>query len=173
MKSLALFNKKSIVPFKKIHIEATEFWGDNTYMRELRIPAGTFAIGACHKFEHASVMISGSLYMWTPQTGTKFLSGYHPTIAKPGIQRVGYFLEDTIWVTSHHIESSVDKSEIVEWLTVKSLDDYKKYLMENSIEHALDISTLDDDNVPSWARNIANADARLLPYTTPYASRRA
>ena len=70
------------------------------YARELFIPAGVMLVGEIHKTEHINVCSKGRILVATEE-GALEINAPYIVVAKPGIKRVGYALEDTIWVTFH------------------------------------------------------------------------
>jgi hypothetical protein len=103
----------------------TEYFANGVYVREVVVPAGTFAIGGLHKFDHISIMVSGSLSMWTEYDGLQRLSGYNVVNAKAGVKRAGVFLEETKWVTAH--ANPENRDDMLEYLTVPTYKDFKKF----------------------------------------------
>jgi len=103
-------------------VQVNEYRADSVYCRETIIPAGTFAIGMLHKFEHMSIMLEGELVMWTSKDGLKHLSGYNIAVAPPGMKRAGFILKDTKWLTVHSLPC---EEEPKDFLTASS---YKEYL---------------------------------------------
>lgn len=70
------------------------------YMRELYIPKGTLLTGMIHKTEHLNIFAGGDLSVWTDH-GMRRLVSYEIILSKPGIKRVGYAHEDSVWITVH------------------------------------------------------------------------
>ncbi|MDH5182278.1 MAG: hypothetical protein OEX12_00175 [Gammaproteobacteria bacterium] len=123
-----------------------ELWGKDVYVRELIIPAGSFVIGRIHKYDHVSIMIEGELLMWTEFDETIHLSGYNKVIAKAGIKRVGYVLQETKWITAHGVTETDNFKNPVEALTVATYGEYSTFkdaemvcIEGNSIEQNLSL----------------------------------
>lgn len=93
------------------------------YGRELFIPAGSIMAGKVHKFEHISVLIQGYLEIASPEGVIRVRAPY-VCVTKPGIQRIVYAYEDSIFLTVHGTnETDVQKIE----QTVVA-DNHQKYL---------------------------------------------
>ena len=86
-------------------------FGDGIYIREVRMKAGTFAIGHHQNFDHMNIFIAGKVQMYLEDGNTRILQAPMTFIGKPG-RKVGLILEDVIWqnVYATH-ERDVDKLE--------------------------------------------------------------
>lgn len=74
----------------------THHFGPGIYIRELRMKAGTFAIGHHQNFEQINVFIAGKVLMYLPDGSTQILAAPMTFMGKPG-RKVGLVLEDVIW----------------------------------------------------------------------------
>lgn len=87
-------------------------FGDGIYIREVRMKAGTFAIGHHQNFEHMNVFIAGKVQMLLEDGSTKILEAPMTFIGKPG-RKVGLILEDVIWQNVYATtERDVEKLEV-------------------------------------------------------------
>lgn len=95
----------------EIEIETKHYFADGLYAREIFIPKGTLLTGKIHLFEHLNVISKGDISVMTDD-GIKRIVAPAMIISKPGIKRVGYAHEDTVWTTIHACkETDVDKAE--------------------------------------------------------------
>jgi hypothetical protein len=93
------------------------------YMRELFIPKGSTVTGKIHKTEHMNVLSQGDITVWT-EDGMKRLTASTVIKSQPGIKRVGFAHEDSIWITVHHNpDNGQDIEKIEEMLVAKSFDE--------------------------------------------------
>ena len=69
---------------------------DDMLTRAIFIPKGYMITGARHRFEHECISI-GDINVST-DFGVKRLRGYHRFWAQANKKRIGWALEDTIWV---------------------------------------------------------------------------
>jgi len=115
-------------------IPVRNFEGDNIYAREIEVPAGTFLTGGLHKYDHISILVKGKLLYWTlDDDEASILNGYSVNITKAGTKRVVYVLEDSIWITSHHVPGNDRTAEDARaYLTAVSYEEYVKFKEENS-----------------------------------------
>ncbi|MEC8058244.1 hypothetical protein [Acinetobacter ursingii] len=93
-----------------------DHFAPNVYMRQMDAPAGSLVVSKIHKTEHFNILIKGSLTIMT-NDGVKHLQA--PLIIKSdaGTRRVGYFHEDSSWITIHPTEltnvSEIEKEIIM------------------------------------------------------------
>jgi len=86
-------------------------FNDNEYIREVSIPANTYAIGHHQNFEHQNVMIQGRVTIFNDDGSTVELSAPQMFIGKPG-RKIGYIHEDMIWLNIYQTkERDIDKLE--------------------------------------------------------------
>ena len=79
----------------------THHFESGIYMRELFIPKGIVLTGKIHKTAHMNILSQGKLTVWT-EDGMKTLTASTVIKSQPGIKRVGYAHEDSVWITVHH-----------------------------------------------------------------------
>lgn len=70
---------------------------DGMYMRELFIPAGVLLVGKIHKLPCLNIVSTGRLSLLT-EFGARTVSAGFTAPSQPGIQKVGYALEDTVFI---------------------------------------------------------------------------
>jgi len=70
------------------------------YIREIFMPAGAVVIGKIHKTEHFNIIQQGRVRIFDPE-GALELAGPVTFVSKPGVQKVLYIAEDTVWSTVH------------------------------------------------------------------------
>jgi|TARA_R100000951_G_scaffold319_2_gene1928 hypothetical protein len=119
--SISDFEKKllSIVDNKGI------FAGDNklcplkhtfahgVYVREMKAKKETIIVGKIHQYDHVTFLLSGKLLVAT-ENGTEEFIGpcYFKSVA--GLKRVGYVIEDVIWINIHPNPTDTEDLEILE-----------------------------------------------------------
>jgi hypothetical protein len=89
------------------HLEGDDFnaitkhhFEQGVYMRELFIPKGMVLTGKIHKTKHLNILSAGKITVWTEE-GMKTLTAPAVIRSEPGIKRVGYAHEDSVWITVH------------------------------------------------------------------------
>lgn len=86
-------------------IGITHFFGAGVYIKEARIPAGTYAIGRVHKTPCVNILSKGRVSIVNEdRTVTEFVA---PMMFMGGIGRkIGFFHEDTIWQNVYATEET-------------------------------------------------------------------
>lgn len=80
--------------------DVTHHFADGLYARELFIPAGTLLTGKIHRTTHLNIISKGEISVLT-EDGMKRIKAPCTIVSKPGMKRVGYAHEDTVWTTIH------------------------------------------------------------------------
>ena len=83
----------------------THHFAPNVYARQMDAKAGTLVISKMHATEHLNFLMKGALTIMT-ENGIQFLQAPAIIKSKAGTKRVGYFHEDTTWVTVHPTEET-------------------------------------------------------------------
>lgn len=71
------------------------------YIREIWMPAGSIVIGKIHKTEHFNIVQKGRVSVFSPDRQREIIEGPITFLSAPGIQKVLYIHEDTVWSTVH------------------------------------------------------------------------
>lgn len=93
-----------------IDVPVIHHFAPGVYMRQMDAKAGTLVVSKMHRTEHMNILLSGSLTVAT-ESGIEYLKAPCVIKSMPGTKRIGYFHEDTSWVTVHQTEST-DLEEI-------------------------------------------------------------
>jgi len=115
------------------------------YAREQRIPKGTILTGKIHKTEHLNIISAGRIAVVWPG-GSKIIEAPHTMVSKPGVKRVGFALEDTVWTTIHVTEET-DLEIIEEQVIAKSFDEIDALLEQD------EKTMLESDNIAEIGRS--------------------
>lgn len=77
----------------------------NLYTRGcLMLPKGLY-VSEKHKTQHQWFMLRGSCWVYSVETGWKFLVGANAGVTEKGTQRLLYIVEPTVWVTAHAVNT--------------------------------------------------------------------
>ena len=107
-------------------IEPVHYFAHGLYAREITIPKGTLLTGKIHLSEHLNVISKGDISVMTDE-GVKRIVAPATIISKPGIKRIGYAHEDTVWTTIHACsETDVEKIEAA--LVCDTFEQFEKAL---------------------------------------------
>jgi hypothetical protein len=79
-----------------------------------------------------SILVSGHMTIWTPESGLHDVHGLSVTEVKPGMKRAGYAHTDVVWITAHATEGvSQDlhptQQEMEELLTTKTFSEFADF----------------------------------------------
>ncbi len=74
----------------------THRFADGIYIREVRMPAGSYVIGHHHKSDHLNIMLTGHLTILNDD-GTKTDLHAPQTFIAPAGRKIAYIHEDVIW----------------------------------------------------------------------------
>lgn len=91
------------------------------YVREMFIPKGTILVGKIHREETVNICSMGDISVLTEKGLMRFRA---PAIvvSAPGIKKVGYTHEDTVWINIHPTEET-DLEKIEARFIAKSYDE--------------------------------------------------
>lgn len=119
----------------------THRFADGIYIREVRMPAGSYVIGHHHKTEHLNIMLTGHLTILNDD-GTKTDLHAPQTFIAPAGRKIAYIHEDVIWqnvfaTNERDVETLdtmfLDKSEA--WLEAQKFNQ-----MLLSFDHSEDVA---------------------------------
>jgi hypothetical protein len=96
---------------------------DGVYTRTLFIPKGSLLVGQIHLKECVNIIAKGDISILT-ETGLGRFQAGHVAVSGPGIQKVGYAHEDTVFVNVfrtdktdiEEIESEIARASVAEEL---------------------------------------------------------
>lgn len=107
---------------------------DGLYARELTIPMGAFAIGAVQKYPHISVISKGEISMLNETGGITRIKAPCTMVSKPGVRKVGFAHEDTVWTSIHAMAdcpiedpSKATNEELEAFICCKEMADYLEF----------------------------------------------
>lgn len=114
-----------LLKMPQVDIETKHYIADGVYVREITIPKGVTVTGAVHLTETIDVLVSGDITIVYDDV-KKRLTGHGVYISKPGVKKVAYAHEDTVWMTVHAVDNIKDKTmdEIEKDLWVASYNEY-------------------------------------------------
>ncbi len=98
------------------------------YTRTIQMPAGSLLTSQIHKTEHPFVIHSGSISVWTRETGVQLLHAPYLGVTTPGTRRVLYAHTDTVWSTFHPTDKTT-----VEEVREDIIQNYKNPQLEKQL----------------------------------------
>ena len=114
--------------------EVIHHFSPGIYAREMRIKKGTVLTGKIHKTEHHCIL-NGDIEI-ASQDGKGRFTGYLTFLSKPGVKRIGFAHEDTVFTTIHAIEGT-DIQSLEAALVVDTFEQYEQYCLSSSKQEML------------------------------------
>lgn len=165
----AEFAEREMLQLPQVDCPVVHHFGPNICIREVFMPAGTFAIGHKQKFEHLNIMLRGKVLVANDDGTTVTLSAPLIFVGKPG-RKIGYILEDMVWqnvystelknideVEAHFMEKSDDwqqnyddKFKLAQITNAANKEDYFKLLAECGISHETARQQTEDETDQIW-----------------------
>ena len=108
----------------QLTIVPVHYFADGLYAREITIPKGAVLTGKIHLFEHINIISKGDISVLTEE-GVKRIKAPATIISQPGIKRVGYAHEETVWTTVHACRVA-DAEEAEKLLVVDTFEEFEK-----------------------------------------------
>lgn len=102
---------------QQIQIEPKHYFVNGLYAREIFIPKGVTIVGKIHKTAHFCVLSKGHVSVRT-ENGIEELHASHVVISQPGMKRVMYAHEDSVWINFHHNPTNEENLEKIEEIYV-------------------------------------------------------
>tara|TARA_R110000744_G_scaffold378153_1_gene493958 strand:- start:351 stop:818 length:468 start_codon:yes stop_codon:yes gene_type:complete len=148
MSKNALVSKKHILELEKVLIENTdgkniisdngnivhckEFplkhsFADQIYIREMSMEKDSMVVGAIHNHLHVWFLLTGRLTIVTELSKEDYIAPCY-VLSTPGVKRVIYAQEKSIFVNIHKNPSNIkDLKALEDEIVSKNYEEYKKY----------------------------------------------
>ena len=146
--SNSLVERSKILEFEKLLIENTDgkniisdkgevvhceqfplkhSFADQVYVRQMDMKKDTLVVGAIHNHLHVWFLLTGSLTVVTETSQEDYLAPCY-VISKPGVKRVIYAHEDSIFVNIHkNPDNTKDIDKLEARIVSKNYKEYEKY----------------------------------------------
>ena len=122
-------NNGDIVYHDKFKYKHT--FADNIYVREMTIEKGEVIVGAIHKHLHVWFLLSGHITVLTENKLEEYKAPC-TVLSTPGIKRVIYAVEDSIFVNIHKNPTNTqDLNELEAEIVSRSYEEYEDYINKN------------------------------------------
>lgn len=89
----------------QVEVPIQHHFAPGVYMRQMDAAAGTLVVSKMHRTEHMNILLKGSLTVAT-ENGIELLKAPCVLKSMPGTKRIGYFHEDSSWITVHPTEET-------------------------------------------------------------------
>ena len=84
----------------QIDVPVQHHFAPGVYMRQMDAAGGTLVVSKMHRTEHMNILLKGSLTVAT-EDGIQLMTAPCVLKSMPGTKRIGYFHEDSSWITIH------------------------------------------------------------------------
>lgn len=131
--------EKVLLHFPQIDAPVIHHFGPSIYIREVKIPADSFAIGHHQNFEHLNIFLQGRVTILNEDGSTTELKAPMLFTGKPG-RKVGYIHEDMIWLNIYATKET-DVEELESHFLTKSdswTEDQQVRSQMLTLQHKLD-----------------------------------
>ena len=105
----------------QVEFPITHHFSKNIYAREMFIPKGSLLVGKIHKFQNMNIISQGHVSFFSVD-GAVHVKAPHSFVASPGVKRVIYAHEDSVWTTIHGTDET-DLKRIEAIFIAKSYDE--------------------------------------------------
>lgn len=103
--------QNQVAKLEQVDLKVNHHFSKDTYARELLIPAGIVLVGKIHKHENLNIISKGKITVVSIE-GIKTIEAPCTFVSTPGVKRVGFAHEDTVWTTIHGTsETDLEKIE--------------------------------------------------------------
>lgn len=113
----ALASAMHAMPEAQVHIEPRHVFSDGLYGREVRLPAGTVAVGHRHKQAHICIISAGKCLV-VAEDGTTEVEAPATFVVPVGRRNCVHAITETVWTTVHAVPNDARDVEAIEALLV-------------------------------------------------------
>lgn len=135
--NLSTFDKvilieKELKKHEQLEIPVKHYFAHDSYAREITIPKGTILTGHIHKFSQINILAKGDISVLVDGE-IKRIVAPSVIVSPPGIKRIAYANEETVWITIHGTnETNIE--EIENKFIAKDEKEYLDYCNRLQIE---------------------------------------
>lgn len=109
-------------------IPIKHYFMDGVYVREMTMKKGLAVIGAIHKHLHMCFLLTGKVTVINEADTIDHIAPCF-IISKPGVKRVLYAHEDSIWFNTHKNPSNTeDVKQLESEIVAISYEEYEEYV---------------------------------------------
>jgi hypothetical protein len=118
---------KPIVTDSKL-IPIRHFFMDGVYVREMTMYKDTVVVGAIHKHLHMCFLLTGKITVTNEEDTIDHIAPCF-IVSTPGVKRVLYAHEDSIWYNTHkNPDNTKDVRELEKDIVAISYKEYEEYI---------------------------------------------
>ena len=106
-------------------------FADGIYVRQMSMKKESAVIGAIHNHLHVWFLLTGNITVTTENTQEDFIAPCY-VVSTPGVKRVIFANEDSIFVNIHKNPSNTqDLDELEAEIVSKNYEEYEEYINKN------------------------------------------
>jgi len=135
-KKLLKSNDENIVSNNGNIVRSEQFplkhsFADGIYVRQMSMKKDSAVIGAIHNHLHVWFLLTGNITVATENSTEDYIAPCY-VIATPGVKRVIYANEDSIFVNIHKNPTNTqDLNELEAEIVSKNYEEYEQYINKN------------------------------------------
>ena len=118
----------AMLELPQAELSLNHYFSKGIYTREMHAPKGTLILGRIHKYETVNTLVKGRILVLSEE-GYKELSAPCTFVSGPNIQKLGYAIEDVIFLNSFATDKT-DPEEALEEVTIDPKIHLTFYLKE-------------------------------------------
>ena len=112
------------LPDQRSSLPTLHHFANGLYVREVYMEAGLLLTGKIHKHEHINIISKGDVSVIT-EDGIDRITAPRTMVVRPGIKRILYVHEDTIWATIHfNPTNETDLGKLEKEFVTNSYDEF-------------------------------------------------
>ena len=116
-----IVTNSDLVPIK-------HYFMDGVYIREMTMKKGVAVIGDIHKHLHMCFLLTGRITVVNEEETIDHIAPCF-IISKPGVKRVLYAHEDSMWFNTHKNPSNIkDVKQLEKEIVAISYEEYEEYI---------------------------------------------
>ena len=116
-----IVTNSDLVPIK-------HYFMDGVYIREMTMKKGIAVVGAIHKHLHMCFLLTGRITVINEKETIDHIAPCF-IISKPGVKRVLYAHEDSMWFNTHKNPSNIkDVKQLEKEIVAISYEEYEEYI---------------------------------------------
>ena len=109
-------------------IPIKHYFMDGVYIREMTMRKGIAVVGAIHKHLHMCFLLTGRITVVNEEETVDHIAPCF-IVSTPGIKRVLYAHEDSLWFNTHKNPSNTsDVKQLEKEIVAISYEDYEEYI---------------------------------------------
>ena len=135
-KNLLKSDNKDIISDNGNILKSEEFplkhtFADGIYVRQMNMKKDSIVVGAIHNHLHVWFLLTGYIRVATESSTEDYIAPCYVT-ATPGVKRVIYAIEESIFVNIHKNPTNTqDLEELETEIVSKNYEEYEQYINKN------------------------------------------